>query len=766
MTPAPPQRPALLARARAALAPERLDLVIVGVLLVAALLVRCHIAWQHTPGLLHAIGPDHDDWEGVFLGARHSWPPTWDFEWQRRYPLLPVLAVALGRGAGLPTALAAQWVCMLVSSLVAPFTYAIGLRTVGRSAALAAAGWMVFHDGLTTYGVLTTAYGVIPTAYLALVLGLAMGPEGRWAGRALAAVGALLLSAVILQGAMLVLLTLAAALLAFGLATWRQPGWLRGLWGALWPGLLGVLASLPLLARSGERAAETPLGGAFRLMVAEVHLTLLHSEHFGPPTGHKVHRLLNGTPRLEHIASTIWEQLWLPAWLLLPLVGLGAWLMLRSRAPGGRGGRLLLLALLAGPLYGFVANSEDFHVFQWFPGLALVICAGLLGWTRWLPWLLPRRVLALGIAAGFLALQGLVLPDLRDVDAGRLHGRVRHFVGATQAWELLADQAVGPISGGGTLLVDDADVWAHRGLLMGRASLAEMTRVPDGVADVASLPAPIVLITPHPPERAPGRLAGSWELTPLQRFRKPKPYWLYLLRPTGSVSGEASTLHGVWSTPDPPAGTRLRVEVMGLPDDGGGVFGVVHLLEPGAFTLPLERTPARFNLWIFVDNDGDGDPDYHLRHPASPFDAAPGPEAPLDLGLRPADLTQVFPDRPPSEPASYYIPGGRPVWGELTLEGPFTGCVQIGLRASVGGRMLHEAAEYRFSEGPFRIDAPAGAETFSLLLRQDTDGDGAWERIHSPVRDRPLPPEGLQGLRLDIAEADWIVLEHAEEASW
>ena len=110
--------PSVSERIRAAFEPERWDLVIVGLLVIAAFLLRLQLAWTETPGLLHAIGSDHDDWEGVFLGAQHSWPPAWDVEWQRRYPLLPVLACAFARATGGSMAMAAQWICMGLGALV------------------------------------------------------------------------------------------------------------------------------------------------------------------------------------------------------------------------------------------------------------------------------------------------------------------------------------------------------------------------------------------------------------------------------------------------------------------------------------------------------------------------------------------------------------------------------------------------------------------------------------------------------------------------
>jgi len=463
----------------------------------------------------------------VFLGARHTWPPAWDPEWARRYPLLPVLAVALARGTDIAMAQAAQWTSMLVGSLVPAATYALGQRSVGRTAALAAACWMVFQDGLTTYHVFTSAYSLIPSLYLLLLLGLVMGREGGWVGRALAVLGAALLSLVILQGVVLVAVTTGAALLAFAPRCWRRP-W--RLLRDLWPPALGALLAQGVLLRFGLRE-ETPLLGALRLILAEVNLTLMHNESFGPPTGHKVHRLLNGTPRLQHMLATVWEQLYLPAWLVLLGALLGIIWLLRRRDPASARGRGLLLLLLVGPLYGFVANSEDFHVYQWFPTLALVLCAGLCGWTDWLPlgrWRSPLRVL---LAAGLLVFLFFQAPRLRDAQDGTLYSRVVIFAVGTAQWADLCDSLVAPVSARGSLVVDDPDVWAHRGLLLGRATLSDLHHHADGAGALPELPTPVLMVSNQPPSEVSRRLAGRWHYAPLLSWEAPKRLWLYRLEP-------------------------------------------------------------------------------------------------------------------------------------------------------------------------------------------------------------------------------------------
>jgi len=197
------------------------------------------------------------------------------------------------------------------------------------------------------------------------------------------------------------------------------------------------------------------------------------------------------------------------------------------------------------------------------------------------------------------------------------------------------------------------------------------------------------------------------------------------------------------------------VEIMGLPEDGGGVFGVVNLERPGPFELPVERDLPRFNLWIHVDQDGDTEPEYHILHPASPLTGPAGPDAPLDLGLSRGDLTQEYPARLPIEPVPYYLPDGYPVRGELSLEGGLEGCVQLNLVVADDGPQRIASVLRRCREGPFRIDAPVDAAALALTFQQDVDSDGSFDRLFDPaLRVRPTPG-GVQLPPLRIALEDW-----------
>jgi hypothetical protein len=506
----------------------RLDLLLFGVVVVGALLLRVWLMRQHAPAPLHALGPDFDDWEGVFQGALHSWPPAWDDEWNRRYPLLPVLAVAFARGTGVPVAMAAQWINLLGGALLVGCTYALGLRTVGRPAALLAACWVALQDGLCTFQLTSSAYGLVPVIYGALLLGFVLAGRDRWIGRGLVLASSALLSLLVLQGLVHVAVTTGVALLAFAPGAWRAGRALRRLLGLLLPALLGAGLAVLTMGRFAQ-GGESPLRGALRLIWINVHLTLLHSDSYGPPTGHKVHRLLSGVPRHEHFLATVREQLELPAVVLAVLLALGLLVILRRRAR--LGACALLLLLIGGSLYGLVANAEDFHSAQWLPALALVVSVGLLGWVDWLPWARARVPLRLLLGAGLLGT--IVLRPLPPPPGSfPRYGRLPMHADMSAEWAEVAAASRGPVSASGTLLIDDADAWAHRGFLLGRAPLAWIGHMGDGRPAVEALDRPLLLLTARSPRGLDGRLPGAWRYRPLQHFElAPRPLWLVAALP-------------------------------------------------------------------------------------------------------------------------------------------------------------------------------------------------------------------------------------------
>jgi hypothetical protein len=352
-------------------------------------------------------------------------------------------------------------------------------------------------------------------------------------------VSAALLTLAILQGALHALVLMVLAAMAYGVRDRRQPGrWLR-LLGGLWPALLGVGLGIAALARFAV-GGESPLWGALRSILIDLNATLLQRGHLGPPTGHKVHRLLAGTPRSEHFLATVQEQLGLPAVVLGLLLLAGVWTLVKAPSARPRAAGWLLLLLSGLCLYGLVANTEDFHSAQWFPPMALVASAGLLGWTRVLPGRMLRAGIPVCLTVGLWAAL-LWLPSLHPQPRDQLYGRLSLHAGMSRQWAALSDQAVGPVSAGGTLLVDDADVWAHRGFLLGRASLADLHRFHDGVGGVQHLEQPLVLLSGRGPSAVKQRLAGTWEYRPIDSFVDPRPLWLYLVVPHQIASSTPST---------------------------------------------------------------------------------------------------------------------------------------------------------------------------------------------------------------------------------
>ncbi len=220
------------------------------------------------------------------------------------------------------------------------------------------------------------------------------------------------------------------------------------------------------------------------------------------------------------------------------------------------------------------------------------------------------------------------------------------------------------------------------------------------------------------------------------------------------VAGQS--LHGLWVAESAPAGLTLRIEAMTTLAEGKGVLGVARVEHPGRFEIELSETPERFDLWVQVDRDGDLEPEYHFLHPASPVSlGALEPGQPLRLAVDGEDLAQDFPPLLPGEPVPYYVPGGRPLRGSLSLEGGLTGCVLVELEDWSGQGPPAGAEAFRYREGPFRVDAPPWLTQARLRLRQDLEGDGRFDRAYQLPDPLELPPGGLAGFELHLGEADW-----------
>jgi hypothetical protein len=512
----------------------RLDLVLLGLLLCWSLWLRIAIATQLAPDPAFAFGPDGDDWAGVFLGASRGWPMGWDAEWSYKYPLLPLLALVVGRAADVPLPCAALWACLLTGALVAPLTYLLGRPLMGRPAALAAAGWMVVQDGLASHASLTTAYALVPALYLLLLLGLSLSLRDRGRlGGACALVAAALLTVTVLHGLVLAGLTLACALLVLGLTKRR---W-RPLPALAWPTVAGlVLGRLALLAHPVGQ--ETPGRGALVHLWEEVAQTLFHDPGHAMPTGHQVHRLVAGASRWDHLLRSQWELFNLPlvAVTVLAVAGVVALVLLARR--GQAAPRMLLPVLLGGVIYGFVANSEDFHVFHWYPVLALVIAAGLAGWRELIPG--PRMAATCWAAAlALLAWQALLVPRLPDADPRRRYLRVARYYGEYRTMHGTCAAVLGPVSARGTLLVDQPMLWSHRAHLDGAARLVRVAAQAERV-DPSAQARPVFLVSEGAPPEVEGK---SWApLLELEGLPGARLWWLDPLEPDPSPTrGEAGS---------------------------------------------------------------------------------------------------------------------------------------------------------------------------------------------------------------------------------
>ncbi len=514
----------------------RFDLLVLGLLLCWALWLRVVVADALVLEPAFAFGPDGDDWAGVFRGTADGWPLRWEGEWSYKYPLLPLLSLGVAGLAEAPVAFGALWVNLLTGALLAPLTYAFGRPLVGRPAALAAAGWMVVQDGLAAHSVLTTAYALIPTATLLMLLGMSLSLRGRPRSGAVATIiGTAALMTTVLHGGALALVTLGAAALFPTLALIRTPRDWRPLWRLAWPVGAGLaLGRLGLF--SHEMGDETPGLGALIHLYEEVAQTAFHDPTYGSPTGHQVDRLVAGMSRWEHLQLANWELYNLPIVVVLPLAiaGIVAVALLMRREPRLAAARALLLVMLPGVVYGFVANSEDFHVFQWTPALALVLCAGVGAW-----WLLrdswvARIVCGAGALAlllwqshGVPALQAELLPRLR-------YDRVWTYYVENDIMRRICAGAVGPVSVRGTLMVQDPMVWGYRANLHGAHALAGATDLAPPV-DPDTLEPPVYLVGAQPED------AERWRFL-LALHDQPGSAALFLRLPAHGLPGDVEQI--------------------------------------------------------------------------------------------------------------------------------------------------------------------------------------------------------------------------------
>lgn len=526
-----------------------LEILLLGALFVAGLQLRIQLAYRYTPGMDLPVGPDVDDWLGVFWGVTHHWPPTWDAEWSRRFPLLALAGLAGARLCHAPILVVVQQIGILAGSTLAPLTYLLGRRIVGRPAALAAACWMVFQDGLTSQSVATTAYSLSPPLYLLLLLGLVglLEEPTRRGAAVIAGVATFLLVTALLQGVMILGVTLVALGLVVLPSLWRRPDRLRQAGRLLAPPALGLAGAVPVLLAFPCRIEISPaqLWGRF---AENYHHTWLYEVPVAVRTGYRVERLLAGTSRLEHFRLTVSEQLGLPLSLLLAAVGVMLAVSVARRHRPGAAGRALLAVLLAGPAYGWVANSSDFHFFHWFPTLALAITAGLVGWTRFLPGRVLPRALRWALAVVFVGVLLRPPPPQQPGPAQHRYSYLRGQYEENAKMARMCQAAAGVVSTRGTLIVAVEHAWQYRVYMLGGGELVDLRELLPRQERISALPRPVYLLAPlADAETTVGQihLAGTPRL--LQRFdRAHLPSFvqeagLYLVQERAAVPAPAPT---------------------------------------------------------------------------------------------------------------------------------------------------------------------------------------------------------------------------------
>ena len=201
----------------------------------------------------------------------------------------------------------------------------------------------------------------------------------------------------------------------------------------------------------------------------------------------------------------------------------------------------------------------------------------------------------------------------------------------------------------------------------------------------------------------------------------------------------------------PPFGARtVRLEAMGLPYQGGGVLAVERLHGPGPYRLCLEPHKDAFNLWIFLDQDGDEQPEFHFEHPDNPLHVEQGARLQgVDVVLDEQTWAQDYPPGGPDKPIPRHLPGGLPVRGALDIPGFDHGLVQVDITDGAADHAGLLSVGRLQAPGPFRIDVPAGTRAVTVEVTWDEDLDGqadkAWTHPGSPL---PLGPDGISGLEL------------------
>ena len=450
------------------------NLIVLGGLTLTALCCLCHLAESYSPDMNLAVGPDQDDWWGIFKAAEKGWPFVWDNEWSVRMPLVPILVFPVARALDVSMALASQMLTILLGSLVPGLTWLLGRQALGSPAALAASVWVIGQPTQIGASLMTTAYSYITPLYLLLLLGIAGTRRGRRGSRTLVFGASLLITALFMQGAFLVICTLGAATVAALLLPRKERPGIKLMTLRILPGLVAVGASIGLLAIFFPQL-DSPLVDFPRY----VHLDIIQSPgsdsmvpamdilpHTSPGGGD-----MTGPPLEDGQMSYSLQdlELWfsIHPWLSLAGLALGLALLVARRSHSHGFARLLMVSCIPPVAIAFITNNILEHWFHWFPVLGLIMMVGLV----WPLGLLPR----IGHPAQWLVSISLVVWSAGDIqakvttapeDPDLLH-EMKGYYGEMRRNAKLCRQAFAPISQGGTLFTDSPQLFGFRGALRG-----------------------------------------------------------------------------------------------------------------------------------------------------------------------------------------------------------------------------------------------------------------------------------------------------------
>lgn len=505
-----------------------LDLLVLGALALAALCFHLYLAETYTPVMNLAVGPDQDDWWGVFQGVQQGWPFKWDGEWAFRLPLVPLLAFPVASALDAPLALAFQMLAILLGSMAPAMTWVLGRQALGRSVALAAALWILIQPVQASATVMTTAYSLITPLYLLLLLGIVRIHGGRRGSRALVFGISVLIVMDLVQGAIIVLYTMgayvAAALL---LRRTERPGIKLLALNAL-PGLAGVVAGIGLLTVIFPHV-ESPLWGSIRRILHEMSPTADMPPLVNQGIGYMTERLTRVT-RVEHFLMTLEELFLIHRWLVVAGLALGLVALAARRSHAHGFTRLLLLAMVPILAFNFITNNGVDHWFHWFPVMGLILVAGLVSPLGHLPrigWL-AQWVVSIALIAWWASTihQAESQRPVRSSAAAIIDG----YYQEVQRNVTFCGRAFAPIRQGGSLFTDDMWIFGLRGALRGNNH--------GRVLDINS-----------------EMVKGGRPRSPIDLRRYDRPWFLATSRPSRKVAGAFSPI------PSFTKGVRLKEEL-------------------------------------------------------------------------------------------------------------------------------------------------------------------------------------------------------------